>query len=194
MKCGQPRRKNHEKLSLLPLLICFSGSCGVYPCPNDSRFDLNTSWTDGLARMKYSSWIWGFLATWMTWKGKKEMTRTWKGKDMKENEKIWKDVRENELKWKERQWQQTRLTPPKDEKSLLGPPLLIPHHFWASMGFSPCPSQLVLALLLSCPFQVKSQKGKTSVVCRFGEASNFRSWKDMKKKWKTWNKRNWMHM
>ena len=35
-------------------------------------------------------------------------------KYMKENEKIWKDVRENELKWKEMQWQQTRLTPPKD--------------------------------------------------------------------------------
>ena len=111
--------KKHEKLSLLPLLICFSGPCGVYPCPNDSRFDLNTSWIDGLARMKYSSWIWEFLATWMTWKGKKEMTRTWKGKYMKENEKIWKDVRENELKWKERQWQQTRLTPPKIRKLYL---------------------------------------------------------------------------
>ena len=92
--------KNHEKLSLLPLLICFSGSCGVYPCPNDSRFDLNTSWIDGLARMKYSSWIWGFLATWMTWKGKKgndkDMERIWEG-----HERSWKDTKVREGKWVE---------------------------------------------------------------------------------------------
>ena len=150
--------KNHEKLSLLPLLICFSGPCGVYPCPNDSRFDLNTSWIDGLARMKYSSWIWGFLATWMTWKGKKgndeDMVR-------KVHERKWKDMKGCGGKWiemKGKAMTTNKTTPPQRLETLLGPPLLIPHHFWASMGFSPCPSQLVLALLLSCPFQVKSQK------------------------------------
>ena len=88
--------KNHENLSLLPLLICFSGSCGVYPCPNDSRFDLNTSWIDGLARMKYSSWIWGFLATWMTWKGKKGNDEDM---ERKGHERKWKDMKGCEGKW-----------------------------------------------------------------------------------------------
>ena len=89
-------RKNHEQLSLLPLLICFSGPCGAYPCPNDSRFDLNTSWIDGLARMKYSSWIWGFLATWMTWKGKKGNDEDM---ERKVHERKWKDMKGCEGKW-----------------------------------------------------------------------------------------------
>ena len=88
--------KKHEKLSLLPLLICFSGSCGVYPCPHDSRFDLNTFWIDGLARMKYSSWIWGFLATWMTWKEKKGNDEDM---ERKGHERKWKDMKGCEGKW-----------------------------------------------------------------------------------------------
>ena len=144
--------------------------------------------------MKYSSWIWEISCNLNDMKGKK---RKWQGHGKgkfheEENEKIWKDVRENELKWKERQWQQTRLTPPKIRKLYL----VLPYWFLITFGLLwglPCPSQLVLALLLSCPFQVKSQKGKTSVVCRFGKrptSDHERTWKE----WKTWNKRNWMHM
>ena len=55
---------------------------------------------------------------------------------------------------------------------------------WLGVGF---------AFVLS--FSKKTSKNGTNfVVRRFGEASNFNSWKDVKKKWITWKKRNWMHM
>ena len=60
---------------------------------------------------------------------------------------------------------------------------------------APLPNWLGVGFAFVLSFSNKTSKNGTNfVVCRFGEASNFNSWKDMKKKWVTWKKRNWMHM
>ena len=60
---------------------------------------------------------------------------------------------------------------------------------------APLPNWLGVGFAFVLSFSNKTSKNGTNfVVCRFGEASNFNSWKDMKKKWITWKKRNWMHM
>ena len=60
---------------------------------------------------------------------------------------------------------------------------------------APLPNWLGVGFAFVLSFSNKTSKNGTNfVVCRFGEASNFNSWKDMKKKWITLKKRNWMHM
>ena len=60
---------------------------------------------------------------------------------------------------------------------------------------APLPNWLGVGFAFVLSFSNKTSKNGTNfVVRRFGEASNCNSWKDMKKKWITWKKRNWMHM
>ena len=140
------KKKTWNTFSTAFTNLFFSGSCGVSPCPNDSSFDLNlnTSWIDGLARMKYSSWIWGCLATWMTWKGKKgndkDMERIWEG-----HERSWKDTKVREGKWVEMKGKAMIInkTNPHRWKHFSSYPLTTLLS-WGSYEVPPCPLDLRL--------------------------------------------------
>ena len=145
--------------------------------------------------MKNSSWIWGFLGTWMTWKGKKGNDEDM---ERKVHERKWKDMKGCEGKWiemKGKAMTTNKTNPPQrlenftwssftDSSSLLGFYGVLPLLKSIGVGF---------AFVLSFSSK-KSKRENFCCVCRFGEASNFNSWKDMKKKWITWKKQNWMHM
>ena len=112
MKCGQPRRKTWNTFFTAFTNLFFGPLWGI-PVPKWlklwSKYFLN--WWFSKNEVQFLDL--GISCNLNDMKGKKGNDEDME-KYMKENEKIWKDVRENELKWKEMQWQQTRLTPPKD--------------------------------------------------------------------------------